>query len=147
MRSRSLWIVRNFAFVVAVVFVAAFLVYSCAFITTQSPIPADEQEARCRAAAALPIGSSRKQVESWLASEGFSFGQLIEPDGNLITVGSFKQYANWHGETGRLEMYFEFNSDGKLHSCTVHIARIPVFGRLLGPPYQPLGEEQSAMLQ
>jgi hypothetical protein len=83
---------------------------------TINPIPADEEAARQQVAAALPLGSTRKQVEAWLAAKWIGVDNFSQ-----VVLTARKDYLNWRGNSGDLWMEFYFDEQGRLTRSNVYI--------------------------
>ena len=82
----------------------------------------DEAALQRKVAAALPLGSTRGQVEAWLKGQGVRYCELAEADDHRpVGFGSLQPYSDWIGEAGQVQMEFDFGDDGRLKEETVRI--------------------------
>ncbi len=90
------------------------------------PTPTAEEAVRRRMEAALPLGSTREEVKTWLASERMAVSEIAEPGQPATGLQAGKRLPsdNWLGFYDFLEMEFHFNNDGLLTGETARIAHV-----------------------
>jgi hypothetical protein len=86
----------------------------CYLAATVNPIPGDEDAARWRVATALPLGSTKAQVVTWLASEGVRADRIWTGADCCAQVYAEQPYSSWLGYSGDVQMEFYFDGDGRL---------------------------------
>jgi hypothetical protein len=90
------------------------------------PRPAAVDAVRRKVEAALPPGSSREDVKSWLAAEELPASEVIYEDSRRFAILAGKRLPsdNWLGFYDCLELEFSFDSDGNLEREFVRIVSI-----------------------
>jgi hypothetical protein len=82
---------------------------------------ADEKAFQEWVASALPVGSTREEVERWLQMEGATISQIVNEEGRSCGVTGEKPYSTWNGTWGIVVMEFHFGRDNKLSKRVVYI--------------------------
>ena len=86
----------------------------------------DEAALQRKVAAALPLGSTKGQVEAWLKGQGVRYCELAEADDHRpVGFGSLQPYSDWIGETGQAKWNLTSATTEDLKEETVCILSIP----------------------
>lgn len=86
------------------------------------PIATDDAALKRRVAAALPLGSTREQVESWLKAQGYPRSDIVDvASGKSVGIGCVMPYPNTVGLPGDIRIEFHFDKNDKLDDETVYI--------------------------
>ena len=106
-----------------VYFYAGGLYFAC----THPPPPsatASAQAAQKEVDAALPIGSTKEAVETWLESQGLGHYEFPHYNERFITISAGKSVYKGYIFDLRLQMYFYFDQNGKLSKKDVRVVSI-----------------------
>ena len=93
----------------------AWAALACFKAYTHGPYPANADQIKLKVFADLPLGSTRRQVEAWLPSNGVDYA-WSPADGNEAgwMEGTTTHY-NWlTADGGSATLKFRFDRDGKL---------------------------------
>ena len=77
-------------------------------------VKGDEAAIRRKVAEALPLGSTKEQVETWLKGQGLPYGNLVDvAHDKFVGFGVRTPYTKQY-VSGEVRMEFHFDDDGKL---------------------------------
>jgi hypothetical protein len=115
-KSRRRWVLFALVVVICLLLACGWAGnWSCLFWPNPD-VAGDEAAFKRKVAEALPLGSTRKQVEAWLEGQGISHeGEdiLDGPGGKPIGIGTSTPYSK-ECLPGQFLLEFYFDSDGKL---------------------------------
>ena len=72
----------------------------------------------------LPIGSTRKEVEAWLTSQGTYQNEIVDEDGRSLGIAAEKTVYKGFFYNLELQMYFYFDQEGKLYKRWLRVVSV-----------------------
>ena len=104
-----------------------FCVAGLYFVCTHPPPPspvAVEQATRAQVDVALPIGSTREEVETWLESQGIHRANIEDSDGHFQGIWVEKTMYKGFFYNLEVQMEFSFDQNGNLSRKRVRVVSV-----------------------